>query len=75
MADEVTLTLAARELMNNPAFMQAVEQLKERYMDALLGTAANEQDKREELYRRISVLGGVMTELVDISENPLETAH
>ncbi len=75
MADEVTLTLAARELMAYPAFMQAVDQLKDHYVDALLGTAANEQEKREELYRRISVLGGVMTELVDISQNPMETAH
>ena len=75
MADEVTLTLAARELMANPAFMQAVDRLKEHYMEALLATAANEQDKREELYRRVSVLGGVMTELADISQNPIETAH
>ena len=75
MADVITQTLAARELMANPAFTLAVDRLKDRYVDALLGTAANEQEKREELYRRISVLGGVMTELVDISENPLETAH
>jgi len=75
MADVITQTLAARELMANPAFMRAVDQLKEHYLDALLGTAANEQDKREELYRRVSVLGGVMTELADIAQNPIETAH
>ena len=75
MADEVTMTQAARELMLNPGFMQAVDNLKEQYVNALLNTAANEQAQREEIYRRCAVLGSVINELADISQNPLETAH
>ena len=62
-------------MLQNPAFKQATENLRERYVSALLDTAANEQEKREELYRRVAVMGGVITELADIAQNPIETAH
>ncbi len=75
MVDEVTQTQAAVELMGNPGFSQAVKNLKEQYVHALLNTAANEQDQREEIYRRCAVLGSVINELADIAQNPIETAH
>ena len=75
MVDEATLTQAAVELMQNAGFMQSVENLKQHYIHALLNTAANEQDQREEIYRRVAVLGSVINELADIAQNPIETAH
>ncbi len=75
MVDEATLTQAARELLQNPAFNQAVDTLRDRYVQAILGSASNDQEQREECYRRVSVLLGVITELADISQNPMETTH
>jgi len=73
--DSATLTMEAQGLLNNPAFKQAVENLREHYTNALLATASNEHEKREELYRRVSVMGAVIAELADIAQNPIETAH
>ena len=75
MADTITTTLAARELLQNPGFEQATANLREHYIGLILGTSSNEQDKREEIYRRVSVLGSVIAELADIAQNPVETAH
>ncbi len=75
MVDEATLTQAANELMQNVAFKQGVDNLRVQYVNALLNTAANEQDQREEIYRRVAVLGSVINEIADIAMNPIETAH
>ena len=75
VTDSITTTLAARELLQNPAFTQATEKLREHYVGLLLGTSSDERDKREEIYRRVSVLGSVIAELADLAQNPVETAH
>jgi hypothetical protein len=56
----------ARQLLDNPLFKEALDELKKLYAESLFNTGAKEQDTREKLWLAYNVVGKVEQHIKEI---------
>ena len=59
LQQEVSQSNKARQLLDNPLFKEALDELKKLYAESLFNTGAKEQETREKLWLAVNVLGKV----------------
>jgi len=63
---EVSQSNKARQLLDNPLFKEALNELKKLYAESLFNTGAKEQDTREKLWLAYNVVGKVEQHIREI---------
>ena len=63
---EVSQSNKARQLLDNPLFKEALDELKKLYAESLFNTGAKEQETREKLWLAYNVVGKVEQHIKEI---------
>ena len=66
LQQEVSQSNKARQLLDNPLFKEALDELKKLYAESLFNTGAKETETREKLWLAYNVVGKVEQNLLEI---------
>jgi len=66
LQQEVSQSNKARQLLDNPLFKEALDELKKLYAESLFNTGAKEQETREKLWLAYNVVGKVEQHIKEI---------
>lgn len=66
LQQEVSQSNKAKQLLDNPLFKDALDELKKLYAESLFNTGAKEQDTREKLWLAYNVVGKVEQHIREI---------
>ena len=66
LQQEVSQSSKAKQLLDNPLFKDALDELKKLYAESLFNTGAKEQDTREKLWLAYNVVGKVEQHIREI---------
>ena len=66
LQQEVSQSNKARQLLDNPLFKEALDELKKLYAESLFNTGAKEKETREMLWLAFNVVGKVEQHLAEI---------
>ena len=66
LQQEVSKSNKARQLLDNPLFKEALDELKKLYAESLFNTGAKETETREKLWLAYNVVGKVEQHIKEI---------
>ena len=66
LQQEVSQSNKARQLLDNPLFKEALDELKKLYAESLFNTGAKETETREKLWLAYNVVGKVEQHIKEI---------
>ena len=66
LQQEVSQSNRARQLLDNPLFKEALDELKKLYAESLFNTGAKETETREKLWLAYNVVGKVEQHIKEI---------
>jgi hypothetical protein len=66
LQQEVSQSSKAKQLLDNPLFKDALDELKKLYAESLFNTGAKEQDTREKLWLAYNIVGKVEQHIREI---------